>query len=73
MSVPEIEPEKCEDCGKNIDLRWGDGGKCMSCRDKQLADNRKSNENIYGTDWLNLFSKGIVVQRTNCTTNSQKS
>ena len=50
MSVPEIEPEKCEDCGKNIDLRWGDGGKCMSCRDKQLADNRKSNENIYGTD-----------------------
>ena len=50
MSTPEIEPEKCEGCGKPVDSRWCDMRFCRSCRNKEMEDMHKSNENPYGTD-----------------------
>jgi hypothetical protein len=38
MSIEEKEPEKCEDCGKNI--RASDSGICNTCLSKQMEDLR---------------------------------
>ena len=38
MSVPEREPEKCDDCGKNI--RASDFGICNACELKRIEDSK---------------------------------